>query len=228
MTSGPTLYHVPKTISSPIVQFLIEAGLATDPVNIETLTFPDLKKPAHLAINPMGSSPAFKNTDNDIVMWESGAILTYLLETYDQGNKYHPAIGSPQRAKFLQIQQYLIATVYPFIAALFIHTLKPEEEQDAKYVDSAKEKWRSLLAPTLSKALLGQPYFLGESPSAIDFVLAKPLNNVNSLGMLEETPSLKAHFERISSLPSFSKAYAIEDSKSGPTDQTLTLVPSRG
>lgn len=228
MVPGPTLYHVPKTISSPLVQLLIEAGLANDTVRVETIAFPDLKKPAHLKINPMGTSPAFTDKSTGVVMWESGAILTYLLETYDENCKYHPRIGSPQRAKFLQIQQYIIATVYPLVASLFIHSLKPAEEQDDEYVESAMEKWRSILAPTLSKALADQPYFLGESPSAVDFVIAKPLNNVKSLGMLEETPSLTAHFDRISSLSSFAKAYATEEIKPGQTSQTLTLVPSNG
>lgn len=71
----PTLHHVPKTISSPIFQLLLELKLVPDTVVVKTLTFPELKEQPHLMINPMGTSPAFH--DDDLTIWESGAILTW-------------------------------------------------------------------------------------------------------------------------------------------------------
>eukprot|EP00985_Skeletonema_marinoi_P002303 scaffold965_cov118-Skeletonema_marinoi.AAC.1 len=211
-TMAPTLYHVPRTISSPIVQILLELGVKD--VNIETLTFAELKSPAHLARNPMGSSPAFTDEDNGIAIWESGAVLTYLLETYDTQHKFHPKQGTAtplERANFLHLQQYIIATVYPFLASLFLQTLKPEHEQDQGYISSAKEKWLTLLAPTLTGFLGGQPFFMGNAISSIDFLIAKPLNNAKSLDLLEQFPDLDALFKRVSCMPSFAKAYDMEE-----------------
>jgi len=204
--SSSTLYHIPKTISSPIVQIMMEMKVPCPPVKIVTLNFSDIKSPWYLAINPMGTSPAFQ--DGDLIIWESGAVLSHLLETYDTSFKFHPAPGSGvQRGKFLQIQQYIIATVYPFIASLFLHTLKPLDEQDESYVEIAKNKWRNLLAPTLVKALGEGPFFLGNERSAVDFLICKPLNNVKSMGLLSETPTLEALFMTIQNLPSFDEAY---------------------
>jgi glutathione S-transferase len=220
----PTLYHVPKTISSPIVQTLLEIGLVGSNIQVETISFADLKNPSHLAINPMGTSPAFK--DGDTILWESGAVLNYLLETYDKEAKLYAPPGSPKRAKYLQLQQYIIATVYPFIASLYIHTLK--EEQDKDYVENAKAKWRELLAPTLTNWLGEGPFFLGNQMSVVDFLAAKPLNNVKSMDMLEEFPSLKALFDKIQSRPSFSEAYGMVMTpvSEQPKSRTLSLVPT--
>jgi glutathione S-transferase len=77
----PILYHVPKTISSPIVQILLDLNLAENEVHIETLSFAELKSSSHLERNPMGTSPTLVDVDLGIAIWESGAVLTYLLES---------------------------------------------------------------------------------------------------------------------------------------------------
>jgi glutathione S-transferase len=180
----PTLYHIPKTISSPIVQCLLELDLVKTQVDVVEKSFSELKVPEYLALNPMGTSPAFQ--DGEIIIWESGAVLTYLLERYDTEHKLHPAFLSPEstaeqiaaRAKFLQLQHYIISTVYPFMASLYIHTLKPLDEQDADYVASAKEKWQTYFGPVLEKWLGRGPYFLGDQVSAVDFLTAKPFVSI--------------------------------------------------
>eukprot|EP00320_Phaeocystis_rex_P006821 CAMPEP_0119090972 /NCGR_PEP_ID=MMETSP1178-20130426/154728_1 /TAXON_ID=33656 /ORGANISM="unid sp, Strain CCMP2000" /LENGTH=237 /DNA_ID=CAMNT_0007074433 /DNA_START=15 /DNA_END=728 /DNA_ORIENTATION=+ len=201
---APTLYHVPGTISSPLVQTLLELGCEC--VSVKTLTFPELKLPSHLAINPMGTSPAF--TDGDVHVWESSGILTHLLERYDTDHKLHPPAGSKKRIKFLQLQSFILATVYPFVASLFLHTLKPPAAQDAGYVASGKVKWAESLAPVLAAALGDKPYLLGDELSAVDLLLAKPLRNADSLGVLAAFPMLEALFRRVEALPSYSPAYA--------------------
>jgi len=225
---APTLHHVPKTISSPIVQVLHELGLVPDHINVNTLTFDDLKKDSHLAVNPMGTSPAFQ--DGDIIIWESGAVLTYILERFDLEHKLHPAPGYPSfrdRAKFLQLQQYIIATVYPFVASLFIHTLKPKGQQDEAYVLAAKQKWFSVMAPVLTKELSDGPYFMGNSLSVIDFLVCKPLSNLKAMRILEKTPQLAKLFEEIRARPSFEKSYA-PPTTTTTAAETQTNTPNKG
>ena len=229
---APTLYHVPKTISSPIVQTLLELNLRPCTVKVQVMSFADLKSESHLAINPMGTSPTLQDDDDDTILWESGAVLNYILEEYDTEATLYAAPRTKQRARYLQLQQYIIATVYPFIASLYIHTLG--KDQDDAYIESAKSKWRTLLAPTLEQWLGDGPYFLGDKLSAVDFLVAKPLSNVNSLGMLDETPKLKALFESVSSRPSFGLAYGTTplepklcEQAMQPTKRTFSLVPTQ-
>ena len=233
---APTLYHIPKTISSPIVQCLLELDLVNKQVKVVERSFSELRFPEYLALNPMGTSPAFQ--DGEIIIWESGAVLTYLLERYDTKHKLHPAClctESPAeqiaaRTKFLHLQHYIISTVYPFMASLLIHTFKPLDEQDANYVESAKEKWQNYFGPVLEKWLGEGPYFLGDNISAVDFLAAKPLNNANSLGLLKKFSSLQAFFERLRSRPSFAGAYVSmpsnsADSNDGEVNRSMILVP---
>jgi len=203
--TAPTLHHVPGTISSPIVQALLELGVTS--VTVKKLTFPELKQPEHLSVNPMGTSPAF--SDGEVKIWEASAVLTHLLETHDHDHKLHPPPGSSKRPQFLQLQAYILVTVYPFVATLFLHTLKPAADQDAAYVSSGKAKWAELLAPTLAAALGEKPFLFGEEISAVDLLLAKPLRNAEALGVLADFPTLERLFRSVSARPSFAEAYAI-------------------
>lgn len=220
----PTLYHVPKTISSPIYQAVLELGLAPSTIKVVSLTFADLKSKSHLAINPMGTSPAFQEGEGTI-LWESGAVLNYLLEQYDMECKLYAPSGSVKRAKYLQLQQYVTATVYPFAASLYIHSLKNKTEQDESYMTSAKAEWRDLLAPTLTKWLADGPYFLGYQFSVVDLLVCKPLSNINSMDMLDETPALSALFDKISARPTFKRAYGMTVTADQPQTRSLILVP---
>ena len=170
-----TLYHVPRTISSPIVQVLLELEAVDNPVIVEEMGFSALKREEHMSRNPMATSPAFQDTDLGITMWESGAVLDYVLERYDVRNQFHPAPthkkSSPEqilaRAKFLQLKQFIIATVYPFIAAMYIHTMRDIAYQDPDYLEAAKHKCDTKFMPVLTEWLGAGPYFLGDQISAV-------------------------------------------------------------
>lgn len=156
---------------------------------------------------------------------ESGAVVTYLLETYDTEYKFHldPTMArAKDRADFWHLQQFILATVYPFLASLVVHTTKPLEEQDGVYVETAKNTFKTRMGPILVKFLGDTPYFLGRhdatndgctGPSAIDYLITKPLNNARALGLLNDDnfPTLWAHLERMRNLPSFAKAYGIPE-----------------
>ena len=226
-SSPPTLYHVPKTISSPIYQALIELELVGNPVRVQTMEFPDLKSVEHLARNPMGTSPTFCDPEHDIAIWESGAVATYILETYDTSGVLHPRAGVSSRklrASFLHEQQFIVATVYPFVASLYLHSLKPKEEQDKEYIKDGIKTWRKKLAPVLVMLLGDQPYFGGETFNWIDLVVGKPLNNAKSLGALCEFPTLLALFEKIKSRPSFAAAYGLEHQVAAGSDESRSLI----
>lgn len=205
-----------------------------NPIQVQTLSFADLKSSEHLARNPMGSSPTFVDKDFNIDIWESGAVLTYLLEEYDKEYKLHPQpskASASDRAKFLHIQYYIIATVYPFVASLYLHTLKPPQDQDPNYVKTATGKWKTLLAPTLENFFTG-PYFLGEQMTAIDLLAAKPFKNAESMAVLQEFPKLDGLFQRIKCLPSFSIAYnetsTSDDDNHCERCRAMVLVPGDG
>ncbi|KAH6618845.1 glutathione S-transferas-like protein [Boeremia exigua] len=60
---------------------------------IDTL-FSEVKTPAYLAINPNGRMPAIVDPNTSLTLWESGAIMQYLIDTYDVAGRLSFAPGS--------------------------------------------------------------------------------------------------------------------------------------
>lgn len=230
-SDNPVLYHIPRTISSPLVQIILELGNPGN-ITISEISFNDLKQPEYLSINPMGTSPAFHDSRDEITLWESGAILDYLLERYDTKYQLHvrPIVSTinpsrrdgrmsrrrhttnsniiKKRAKYLQLKQYIIATVYPFVASMYLHTLKDIDEQDAIYLRNAREKWRTVIGPVLSQLIDADgPYYFGNQVTAIDYLVMKPLTNIRDLDLLQQFPKLQALFDQISRRPTYDIAY---------------------
>ncbi|KAI1827683.1 glutathione S-transferase II [Xylaria intraflava] len=66
-----------------VVVVLEELGI---PYEIVSFKFEDMKKPPFINLNPNGRVPAIEDPNNDIVLWESGAIINYLIEQYDKSH----------------------------------------------------------------------------------------------------------------------------------------------
>lgn len=65
----------------------------------ETFPIPiaDAKHPKYISqINPNGRLPAIQDPNTDTTLWESGAIVQYLVETYDKERKISFERGSKE------------------------------------------------------------------------------------------------------------------------------------
>jgi glutathione S-transferase len=51
------------------------------PYDVRLVSFPALKQPAHLALNPFGQIPTYE--EDDLVLFESGAIVFHIAETHE-------------------------------------------------------------------------------------------------------------------------------------------------
>ncbi|RAL12382.1 glutathione S-transferase tpcF [Aspergillus homomorphus CBS 101889] len=79
---------------------LAELGL---PHEIIPLPLTQVKDPAYVAINPNGRLPAIQDPNNgDLIVWESGAIVEYLIARYDTAHKLSFAPGTPEAAHATQ------------------------------------------------------------------------------------------------------------------------------
>jgi glutathione S-transferase len=70
-----------------------ELGL---PYEVIHIPLSDVRKPEYVAINPNGRLPAIHDPNTDITLWESGAILEYLIELYDTNNRLSFVPGTPE------------------------------------------------------------------------------------------------------------------------------------
>ncbi|KAL8665786.1 MAG: hypothetical protein Q9202_001908 [Teloschistes flavicans] len=67
-----------------VIIILEELGL---PYQSKWLELEELKQPAFEKINPNGRLPAITDPNTNITLWETGAIIAYLVETYDKDEK---------------------------------------------------------------------------------------------------------------------------------------------
>ncbi|KAJ5802316.1 uncharacterized protein N7503_004766 [Penicillium pulvis] len=72
---------------------LEELGL---PHEFQPITLADVKTPEYLAVNPNGRLPAIYDPNTDLTLWESGAIVEYLVERYDTSRKISFEPGSKE------------------------------------------------------------------------------------------------------------------------------------
>jgi glutathione S-transferase len=70
-----------------------ELGL---PYDLKDVAFSEVKEAEFLAVNPNGRMPAIYDPNTDLTLWESGAIIEYLIEKYDTEHKISFAPGSKE------------------------------------------------------------------------------------------------------------------------------------
>lgn len=66
------------------------------PYEVTPVVGSEVKRPEYIAINPNGRVPAIHDPNTCITLWESGAILEYLIEAYDKKHQLSFAPGTPE------------------------------------------------------------------------------------------------------------------------------------
>ncbi|KAI0456311.1 glutathione S-transferase II [Xylaria acuta] len=56
------------------------------PYEIKSIKFEHIKKKPFIDLNPNGRVPAIEDPNTDLILWESGAIINYLVEQYDKSH----------------------------------------------------------------------------------------------------------------------------------------------
>jgi glutathione S-transferase len=194
-----SLYHAPFSRSVRVLWLLEELGT---PYQLRTLP-PIATTTPFSQLTPTGKVPTIE--DGDLVMFESIAIMEYVLERYGDG-RLAPARSSPEWGIFLQWLHYSESTAFPPLGYVARHSfaLPPAERID----ESAREN-RALAARVLSvpeRALVESDYLLGQEFSAADIAMGYTVGTAKLLGILGDSPNLTAYLERLSVRPAFRRA----------------------
>lgn len=124
------------------------------PYTLIDTQFPDLKSPDFLAVNPNGRIPAIHDPNTSLTLWESGAIIEYLVEKYDTQHKLSFPVGSNEAQLARQWLFFQVSGQGPYYGQAIWFT-KYHSEQIA----SARERYyREIERVTgvLDKHLKGQ------------------------------------------------------------------------
>ena len=196
------LHFAPNSRAGRILWLLEELDL---PYELNKMAFhpDDLKSDEHRARHPLGRVPVLD--DGDTQIWESGAIVDYILERHKNGG-LKPAVQALEFPKYLQWFHYCEGMVMPPMNTIVVHTLLlPPDRRDEVVLGQAKRLLTNALKP-INSTLQGKEYLIGEFSGA-DIMLGHACFMSNNLGCVsDEMINIKSYVQRISKRPCFKKA----------------------
>ncbi|RFU23657.1 hypothetical protein B7463_g12681, partial [Scytalidium lignicola] len=171
------------------------------------IEFPDMKKEPYESINPNGRVPAIEDPNTGITLWESGAIIEYLVETYDKQHNISFARGSKEYYEAKQWLYYQVSGQGPYFGQAVWFTRYHSEKLPSavdRYVNEIRR-----VSGVLDRVLQDKEFLVGGKFSYADagfvtwytivFLFADRFN------LETDFPLLNAWLERIKTRPAIAK-----------------------
>ena len=199
------VHFAPNSRAGRIIWLLEELEL---PYEVNKMDFhpKDLKSDEHRSRHPLGRIPVLD--DGDIRIYESGAIVEYILERHKNGN-LKPDVSSNNYPDYLQWFHYCEGMVMPPINTIVVQTvLLPEDRRDETVLNQAKRLLLKSLEP-INNTLEGKKYLIGDF-SAADIMLGHACFMSNRLGCVsEEMLNMKSYVDNVNKRPAFQTAISM-------------------
>jgi glutathione S-transferase len=177
------------------------------PYTHKMIEFPDMKKEPYESINPNGRVPSIQDPNTGTTLWESGAIIEYLVETYDKQHKISFAPGSKEYYETKQWLFYQVSGQGPYFGQAVWFTLyHPEKLPSAvdRYVNEIRR-----VSGVLDRVLQDKEFLVGGKFSYADaaFVTGYAIMFLwaDRFNLETEFPHLNAWLERIKVRPAIAK-----------------------
>ncbi|OJZ90335.1 hypothetical protein ASPFODRAFT_40666 [Aspergillus luchuensis CBS 106.47] len=173
----------------------------------------DVKKEPFTLVNPNGRVPAIEDPNTGITLWESGAIIEYLTETYDKDNKISFPAGTPEFFETKQWLHFQMSGQGPYFGqAIWFRRHHPE------VVPSAQERYKKevlRVSWVLDNVLKDREYLVGGRCSYADISFVQWYNYFgsatdNDVDLEKEYPNLYAWLEKIKARPAISKTASLQ------------------
>ena len=200
------LYLTPSTRAGRVAWLLEELEMEYE-LEVLPFTKEGLKSPEHRSRHALGRVPVIE--DGDVSIFESGAIIQYILDKYDdKGLK--PDVNSSEYPYYLQWFHYCEGMVMPPMNQIVVQTiLLPPDRRDETVLKQAQNLLTKSLLP-INQNLEDKEYLIGKFSGA-DVMLGHACFMANRLGCVgEELSAIKSYVERISTRPAFQKAIELK------------------
>ena len=200
------LHFAPNSRAGRIVWLLEELELSYD-INKMAFSQEDLKSEEHRARHPLGRVPVLD--DGDVQIYESGAIVEYVLERHKNGG-LKPSVDSELYPQYLQWFHYCEGMVMPPVNTIVVQTvLLPPDRRDETALKQAQKLLGKALQP-VNESLAGKDYLIGDFSGA-DVMLGHACFMSNRLGCVpDEMEHLKGYVGRVEARPAFQTAITMQ------------------
>lgn len=200
------LYFAPNSRAVRVAWLLEELGLAYEIERFE-LGQPAMRAPEYRAVHPLSRVPALQ--DGDVRLFESGAIVQYLLARYGNG-RLNPAPESDDFADYLQWFHYCEGMIMPPVNTLVVETiLLPPDRRTEVNVKRATKLLGQML-DAVEAQMTGRDYLTGTF-SAADVMTGHSVIVCRDLMRLDysDKPQLDAYADRLLARPALQTAMTL-------------------
>ena len=201
-----TIHHLERSRSDRIIWLCEELGIEYDIVQHQR--DPDTMRASETlwAINPLGKSPVIEHQGQ--VIFESGAIIEYLLSAFDS-NGLRPDAGSKAYIDYLQWLHAPEATMtLPILMPMLCGAMGIESELMPLFADNETQTHYRYLEAELAQ----RDYIAGDHFSAADIMLSYTLMMAQSLAatgpdaVFVPYPSINAYLDRLKAREAYQAA----------------------
>jgi glutathione S-transferase len=195
MSDEIVLYYNPMSRARTAHWMLEEVGA---PYRLELLSFEkgEHKKPAFLAVNPMGKLPAIVHRNT--VVTECAAICTYLADAFPAA-RLAPGNEEPARGTYLRWMFFGAGCVEPAVIDRMLARPQPERTTALGYGTYADT------VSALEQALAPGPYILGDRFSAADVFIGSQIGFGMMTKNLEPRPVFQTYMARLAERPAYKR-----------------------
>jgi glutathione S-transferase len=175
-----------------------EVGQAYD---VRLVSFAEMKAPAHVALHPFGQIPTYE--DGGLALFESGAIVLHIAQR-------RPGLlpdDENARARAITWMFAALSTVEPPIVELSMAAIL---ERDKSWYEARLPMLQERVRVRLTELAnhLGEAEWLDGAFSAGDLMMVTVLRRLETSGMLEEHPTVRAYIARGEARPAYKRAFA--------------------
>jgi len=173
------IYHVRGTRSVRPIWLCYELDL---PIAIQPIDFSSSyrESPEWRAISPAGKVPAM--TDGELTMFESGAMVNYILERYGNG-RLRPPPGTPESAIHHQWCWFSEATLSRPLG--LYRMLRPDDGGGPSLAAEAAQKAHTCLE-VVDRALHDRDFLMGAEFTAADVMMGYSLELLAGAKLLDD------------------------------------------
>jgi glutathione S-transferase len=195
MSEEIVFYHNPMSRARIVHWMLEEVGA---PYRTELVSFEkgEHKKPAFLAVNPMGKLPAIVHRNT--VITECAAICAYLADAFPAA-RLAPPNEDPARGTYLSWMFFGAGCVEPATIDRMLGRPLPERTGALGY-----GTYNDTLN-TLERALSPGPYILGDRFSAVDVYVGSQIGFGMMAKALEPRPIFESYYARLVERPAYKR-----------------------
>lgn len=212
------VHHLNNSRSQRVLWLLEELARPYEIVRYERDSQTMLAPAALRAVHPLGKSPVLE--DGDLVLAESGAVLEYLVERYDDSHEFSPPpdpTESPERLRYRYWLHYAEGSAMPplLMSLVFSRLKQAPMPFFAKPIARgiADKAMASFIGPQVKLHLdfmegeLGKSeWFAGDRFTVADIQMSFPVEAAAVRGDFSARPRLQAFLARIRDRPAYQRA----------------------